>query len=247
MIGRQVFDQQILDHDQVSERFHALRQGESISTSLDHYVFFPESSGDSHATIVALHGRGADAHDLVPLIEALALDDTLVVAPRAPMELNLGLGRGFAWYELGQEGIPDDRTFLPSLERLRKFLVDIKAGYPVDRDRLILLGFSQGTVMAYAAGLTDPASFSGIAALSGYVPTKSGLQLQLDKVNGFPVFVSHGTYDEIIPVELGRQAAELLKRAGANVIYREYLMGHQVSEETLGDLSNWMKKTLFTQ
>jgi phospholipase/carboxylesterase len=237
----------MLDHRTVLDRFRALRQGKSISTTLDHYVFFPESSVGNHATIVALHGRGADAHDLIPLIDALALDDTLVVAPRAPMELNLGLGRGFAWYELGQEGIPDARTFLPSLERLRKFLVDIRAGYRVDPDRLILFGFSQGTVMAYAVGLTDPASFSGIVALSGYIPTKSGLQLQLDKLNGFPVFVSHGTHDEIISVEFGREAAELLKRVGANVVYREYSMGHQVSEETLGDLSDWIKKTLFKQ
>ena len=222
-----------------------LKQRKSISTSLNHYVFLPESSGSSHATIVALHGRGVDAHDLVPLIDALALDNILLVTPRAPMELNLGLGRGFAWYELDNDGVPDARTFLPSLERLRNFLADVRTGYPVDPSQLVLLGFSQGTVMAYAVGLTDPASFSGIVALSGYIPTKSGLKIQLDKLNGFPVFISHGTCDEIISVEFGREAAELLKRAGADVVYREYSMGHQVSEATLRDLSDWMKKRFF--
>jgi phospholipase/carboxylesterase len=221
-----------------------LKQGRPIATSLDHYVFFPESSAGSCPTIVALHGRGANAQDLLPLIEAMALDDVLLVAPQAPLELDLGLIHGFAWYSHDQEGVPDRKTFNLGLERLRRFLIDIRSGYPVDPDRLVLLGFSQGTVMAYAVGLTDPASFRGIVALSGYLPTRSDLPFQVQKLEGFPVFVSHGRYDDIIPVELGRGAAELLRRAGANVIYREYPMGHQVSEEALEDLAAWMSETV---
>jgi len=219
-----------------------MKQRKSMKASLEHYVFSSELSGDDYVTIVALHGRGADAHDLVPLIEALQLEEVLLIAPRAPLPLNLGFVQGYAWYDLGEEGVPDPRTFSPNLDHLRKFLREIKSGYRVGR--LILFGFSQGTVMAYAVGLTDPASVSGIVALSGYIPSRSDLPLQWDKLSGLPVFVSHGEYDEIISVELGRETAEMLRRAGADVVYREYPMGHEVSEQTLRDLAAWMKKVL---
>jgi len=213
-----------------------------MKASLEHYVFSSESSGDDCVTIVALHGRGADAHDLVPLIEALQLEDVLLIAPRAPLPLNLGFVQGYAWYDLGEEGVPDPRTFSPNLDHLRKFLREIKSGYRVGR--LILFGFSQGTVMAYAVGLTDPASVSGIVALSGYIPSRSDLPLQWSKLNGLSVFVSHGEYDEIISVDLGREAAEMLRRAGADVVYREYAMGHEVREETIHDLAEWIRALL---
>ena len=77
--------------------------------------------------------------------------------------------------------------------------------------------------------------------MSGYIPTKSGLQLKLKELADFPVFISHGTFDDLIPVQLGRESADLLKKTGADVVYREYPMGHQVSMETLRDLRAWMK------
>lgn len=221
-----------------------MKEGKPIAASLQHLVIYPAAKRNTYSTIVALHGRGTDANDLLPLIQSLGLDDVLVIAPRAPLRLNLGLGQGYAWYDLGQDGGPRPQIFHPSLELLRRFLVEVKAGYPVDPQRLVLLGFSQGTVMAYAAGLTDPNSVRAIVALSGYIPHKSGLALELRELNRLPVFISHGTYDEIIPVQLGREAAELLKKAGADVVYREYPMGHEVREETLRDLAVWIKRLL---
>lgn len=165
----------------------------------------------------------------------------LVIAPRAPLPFRFG--GGFAWYDLSQEGVPHYETFVSSLELLRRFINEVKAGYPIDFERVILLGFSQGTVMAYAAALMEPTSFRGVAALSGYIPHRS-LPLNLEELNGFSVFISHGTDDPLIPVALGRESAELLKKAHANVAYHEYPMGHQVREDTLLDLSAWMKNIL---
>lgn len=219
-----------------------MKQGKPIAASLEHLVFCPAKPSNNCATLVALHGRGTDANDLVPLVLALGLDDILLFAPRAPLPFSLGVG--FAWYGLNEVGVPQPQTFRASLDLLRNFILEIKKGYPVDPERLILLGFSQGTVMAYAAALLDPDSFRGIAALSGYVPIKSGLPLQLEKLNGLSAFISHGMYDEIIPVQFGRESAEFLKKAGAHVVYREYAMGHEVSEETLRDLAVWTKNLL---
>jgi len=220
----------------------SMRRGESIEASLQHVIFFPDKTESNYATIVALHGRGADAYDLLPLVESLGFDDLLVIAPRAPRLFEFG--GGYAWYDLSEEGVPDPPSFNESLQLLREFLVEIRKSYPMNPNKLILLGFSQGTVMSYAAGLLDPTHVRGIVALSGYIPSKSNLQFEMDKLSGLPVFISHGAYDELIPLKLGLESAELLRGAGANVTFREYAMGHQVTEDTLRDLSSWLRDVL---
>jgi phospholipase/carboxylesterase len=229
--------------NEISLGYWTLKQGETKRASLEHLIFYPQSTDTKYATVVALHGRGTDEFDLLPLVETLALKHTLVIAPRAPLQFDAGgLVGGFAWYEFGEEGKPRLQTFEPSVDHLRRFLEEIRAVYPVDPGRLFLLGFSQGAVMAYATALQDPGSVRGIAALSGYVPLQSGFPLRLEHLAGLAVFISHGTYDEVIPVRYGRESAELLKSAGANVVFREYPMQHEVSAETLRDLCMWFKE-----
>ncbi|MGA8858315.1 MAG: alpha/beta hydrolase-fold protein [Candidatus Bathyarchaeia archaeon] len=219
-----------------------MKEGSPISASLEHVVYYPPRKAEKYATVVALHGRGTDENDLIPLVHSLGLTDALLISPRAPAPFEFG--GGFAWYDVGQEGVPNAQSFGASLDLLRRFMDEIRAGYPVDRHRVILLGFSQGTVMAYSVALLDPASFLGVAALSGYIPQRSSLPLALEDLRGFSVFVSHGAYDQIIPVRLARESAEVLKKAGARVEYREYPMGHEVSQETVRDLSAWIKNLL---
>lgn len=217
-----------------------MKEGKPITASLEHVVYYPSKAAKEYPTIIALHGRGTDENDLIPLIFSLGLADALVVSPRAPLPFDLS--GGFAWYDLSQEGVPNPQTFHSSLDLLRRFIAEIRSGYPLNPKRIILLGFSQGAVMAYAAALLAPASFSGVAALSGYIPQRSGLSFDLGNLGEFSAFVSHGTYDQTIPVRLGRESAEFLKETGANVEYREYPMGHEVRAETILDVSIWMKK-----
>jgi phospholipase/carboxylesterase len=213
-------------------------QGKSIAASLQHRVFFPSTVREKCPAIIAIHGRGTNENDLVPLVLSLSLPNVLLVSPRAPFPFPYG---GYVWYDLAHEGVPEPNSFRTSIDMLQKFVGEVKQGYPVDSERVLLLGFSQGTVMAYATALLDPTSFLGVAALSGYIPHRSGLPLKLTNLNGFPVFISHGSDDSIIPTRLGRESAELLKRAGATVTYREYPMGHEVTEDTMRDLSEWSR------
>ena len=218
-----------------------MRRGTPIAASLKHLVFLPTSAGKNFPTIIAMHGRGADENDLAPVVLALKIPDLVLVTPRAPFAFPYG---GYAWYDLGQEGVPAPETFRTSTGLVQKFVEEVKAGYPVDPKRLILLGFSQGTMMAYATALINPSMFRGIAALSGYLPYRANSPLRLSNLAGFPVFISHGFNDPIIPVRLGREAAKLLMDAGANVAYHEYLMGHEIGEDTIQDLREWVLKVL---
>ena len=212
-----------------------------IPASLQHVIFVPTKEGKKFPTIVAVHGRGTDENDLVPLVLELERTDVVIVSPRAPFPFPAG---GFTWYDIIEEVTPNPETFDVSLDRFRRFINEIKAAYPVDPDRIILLGFSQGTVMSYATALLQPTVFRAVIALSGYIPLRSNLKFDTSKLSNYPFFVSHGSYDQMIPVKYGRESVQFLKDAGAHVTYKEYSMWHEVREETVRDLATWLKPVL---
>ena len=171
--------------------------------SLTHRVRAP--SGEPVGALVLLHGRGADENDLFPLFDALDPEGRLVgLAPRGPLSLPPG---GAHWYALHEIGHPDPATFLTTLAALSAWLDSLPGMTGVPIDRTVIGGFSQGCVMTYAlalgAGRPAPA---GIVALSGFMPTVAGFELDLSGREGFPAAIGHGTHDPIIGVEWGRDA-----------------------------------------
>jgi phospholipase/carboxylesterase len=141
---------------------------------------------------------------------------------------------------LGELGYPPPDTFLPSYRQASAFLDDLASETGIPPDRTVLGGFSQGSMMSYALGLGEgrprPA---GLIALSGFLPTVEGLELDLDLPLP-PIAIGHGTYDPVIGVEWGRQAKALLERAGADVVYRESPLPHTVDPAFLADLRPWL-------
>jgi len=217
-----------------------MRQGKPIEATLQHVVFYPDIERDEYPTVVALHGRGADATDLLPLISALGRYDLLVVAPRAPLQFPNG---GYAWYETIREGVPEPQVLASNLKLLQDFINEVKAGYAVDKEKLVMLGFSQGALMSLVVSLQDTQAVRGAVGLSGYLPVEA-FRSQNKNLLGFPVFISHGIYDTLIPVRYAREARDFLRNAGADLVYREYAMGHEVTQETLIDLAAWLEKTV---
>ena len=203
----------------------------------------PENAGARiHPTLFLLHGRGADEEDLLGLVPMLD-ERLLVVSVRAPIAWEEG-GAGYTWYHVGQIGTPEATSFMASYGALDNFVEDAVQSYPVDKNHLFLLGFSMGAVMSLAIGLTKPRLFRGIAAHSGYVPEGTPLAL-LPKISAPTEFlVSHGTGDPVIPLVMAHRAQEILRAAGARLTYREYPIGHQISEESLADASTWLSERL---
>ncbi len=186
--------------------------------------------------LVLLHGRGADERDLVPLVHALDPDRRLVgVTIRAPLRLPPG---GRHWYVSGAVGRPDRVTFLETYGRLCARLDDLPALTGVGLDATILGGFSQGAVMAYAAGLGEGRpSPAALIALSGFIPEVDGFVLDLGGHRDVPVAIGHGVYDPVIPVELGRAAARELSAAGLEVELRESAMLHAIDHDFVAHLA----------
>jgi phospholipase/carboxylesterase len=182
--------------------------------------------------LVLMHGRGADEHDLAPLLQALDPDGNLLgVLPRGPLALPPG---GRHWYVLREVGSPDRDTFLETFALLSDWLDDVLAENEVPSERLVLGGFSQGAVMAYslglAAGRQRPAA---ILAFSGFIPRVEGFELDLDGRTGLPVSISHGSLDPIIGVEFAREARARLEAAGLAVRYREDPVPHTIAPGAL--------------
>ena len=189
------------------------------------------SAGTPKGALVLLHGRGADEHDLFPLLDALDPERRLLgITPRGPLALPPG---GAHWYALGGIPTPDPDTFFPTFELAAAFL----DGLPIPTERIVLGGFSQGAVMSWALGLGSgrprPAA---VIALSGFMPEVEGFELDLAGLDGYPVAIAHGSLDSIIPVAFGRNAAERVRAAGADLLWRESLVPHTIDPQVLPEL-----------
>ena len=193
-----------------------------------------EAAGEPEGALVLFHGRGADEHDLVPLLDVLDPERRFVgITPRGPLSLPPG---GAHWYAVHEIGYPDPSTFLPTYELVGTWLDGL--GFPPER--MILGGFSQGAVMSYAMSLgRGRARPAAVLALSGFVPTVEGLELDLEPPLA-RYAIGHGTLDPVIRVEWGRRARTLLEEAGAAVRYGEYPLPHTIHPGFLLQVRDWL-------
>jgi phospholipase/carboxylesterase len=185
-------------------------------------------AGEAAGALVLFHGRGADEHDLYPLLDVLDPERRLHgYCPRGPLSLPPG---GAHWYVVPRVGYPDPATFASSYAEAGAWLDELP------HERVVVGGFSQGAVMSLALGLgvgrPRPAA---VIALSGFVPEVDGWELDTERPFP-PVAIAHGTYDPVIPVEFGHRARAILEAAGAEVLYRESPLGHQIEPRFIAEL-----------
>jgi len=200
------------------------------------------AAGEPEALLVLFHGRGADEHDLFPLLDVLDPERRLLgVTPRGPLSLPPG---GAHWYAVQQIGYPDPSTFLPTYAAVSVWLDGLWETTGLTAEQTVLGGFSQGAVMTYSLGLgrgrPRPAA---LIALSGFMPTVPGFELDLEPPLP-PVAIGHGTFDNVISVEWGRRARQTLEAAGADLVYREYPLPHAVDPRFLVELAPWLSTAL---
>ena len=190
-----------------------------------------EPAGEPAGALVLLHGRGAGERDLFPLLDLLDPERRLLgVTPGGPHHLPPG---GRHWYALGGIPTPDPATFAATAPRLAAFL----DGLPVPSDRVVLGGFSQGTVMSYAMSLGPgrprPAA---VVAMSGFLPRVADWPLEPERLRGVPVGIAHGSLDPVIPAQFAVEAEATLTAAGADVLRLSSPVPHMVDPDWIEPL-----------
>ena len=194
--------------------------------------------------LLLLHGYGANEDDLFSL--APYLDERfLIVSARAPVRLG---SMSYAWFslEFGPGRVIIDKEEVENSRRtLRKFINELIETYHVNPHEVYLMGFSQGAMMSLAVVLTYPGTAAGVVAMSGRLLPQILEQIpDRDALIGLPIFVAHGTRDPLLPVETGRDTRKILADLAVDLTYREYQMGHEVTAESLDDITGWLTDRL---
>jgi len=193
---------------------------------------------------LTLHGRGANAMDLLGLAPDLCGGKFLMICPQGPLETPIGPGMtGYAWYPMSMGGPPDVDAILSSQRELEAFIERCLASYPIDRKKLALLGFSQGGVMSYSLALTHPERFAALAVLSSWLPKELQARLNVsDAVQALPTLIQHGTQDPMIEVDRARDSVERLRQLKLPLTFREYEMAHEITPGSMRELSAWLEE-----
>ena len=209
-----------------------------------------ETGKNPTASVIWLHGLGADGNDFAPIVPELRLPKAAIRfvfphAPVRPVTINGGM-RMRAWYDItdGANRREDERGV-----RASQVLIEALIGREKERGtkagRLVLAGFSQGGAIALHTGLRHPERIAGIMALSTYVPVEEKLLPEASTANrDVPIFMGHGSDDPIIPLVRAEQSRNLLKSLGYPAEWHKYAMPHSVCPEELADIGTWLGKVL---
>ena len=211
-----------------------------------------ETAPQPSASIIVLHGLGADGNDFVPFADQLRLQAVGPVrfvfphAPVMPVTINNGW-RMRAWYDiLGTEmqRREDEAGLRRSLASVEALLVR-EESRGIASSRIVLAGFSQGCAMALLAGLRHPNRLAGIVCMSGYLPLAATTESERAHANALtPIFMAHGSHDNVVVPQRGRDSCALLRALGYDVEWHEYPMAHSVCMEEVQDLNAWLLKVL---
>jgi phospholipase/carboxylesterase len=210
-----------------------------------------ETGPQPAASVIWLHGLGADGTDFVPVVDALDLPERPIrfVFPHAPMRA-VTINQGYvmrAWYDVlsmdfGQRA---DEHGVRESQGLIETLIERETRRGVAAGGIVLAGFSQGGAIALQTGLRHATRLAGIMALSCYVPLAGTLETERSLANrDVPIFVAHGTHDPVIPVRLARESRDLLVELGYDVAWHEYPMEHSVSPEEVEAIGAWLRRVI---
>jgi phospholipase/carboxylesterase len=213
--------------------------------NLEYLIRKPADNIARPPLLVMLHGYGSNEQDLFSFAQELP-SELLIVSVRAPLSLGFG---SYAWYSINFEADRDNFSNLEeantALKSIDAFIDGLLDKYKPDPTRIFLMGFSQGTILSLAYALNHPGKVQHVIALSGYVNQKLiKLPLEASTYRDLDVFASHGSVDQVIPVEWARRTPEFLDKLKIEHVYKEYPVGHGVAPQNFFDLLSWIRKRL---
>jgi phospholipase/carboxylesterase len=209
---------------------------------LIHAAFEPHGGGP-HPAILAMHGWGSNALDLLGLAPYIAGGRFLTIAPQGPVAVDIGAINGYGWYQLRIGAPPDLEAMANASDRLIRFIDAALARYPINNRKLVAMGFSQGGVMAYNLAIRHPERFAAVVALSTWFPEElASCAGNREALAQLPTLVQHGRADEMIEVSKARSSIEHLRTFKMPLTYREYDCAHEITVDAIRDISTFLSE-----
>ncbi len=211
--------------------------------TLHHLVREPKIKLDKNPLLLLLHGYGSNEEDLFSFATELP-DEYYVVSARAPFNMMHG---SYAWYAINFDA--DENKFSDigqaqqSRDLIAKFIDELIENYPIDANNVTLIGFSQGTILSYAIAVSYPKKVQRVIAMSGYFNSDIATEnYQNNDFSRLKIFASHGSVDQVVPVDWARNSIPKLKALGITIEYKEYPVGHGVAPQNFFDFKNWLEQ-----
>ena len=210
-----------------------------------HYITRPSTLTENAPLLIMCHGYGSDENDLFSFASELP-EELYIISLRAPYKMQPS---GNAWYAINfdedQGKWSDDEQAIESRDKIAQFIDYACGKYPVNKNNITLLGFSQGTILSYAVALTYPEKIKNVIALSGYInPKIIPEDFSRKAYSNLSFYCSHGSVDQVIPVDWARKAPKFLNALNIENIYSEFPVGHGVAPQNFYELKDWLKKRL---
>ncbi len=210
-----------------------------------HHITRPSSLKENAPLVIMLHGYGSDENDLFSFSAELP-DELFIISVKAPYAMQ---PYGNAWYAINFDAEmnkwSDDEQAKTSRDLISTFIDEACNTYPVNKDNVTLLGFSQGTILSYAVALSYPKKVRNVIALSGYI-NEDIITEHADKndYSHLSFYCSHGSVDQVIPVDWARKAPKFLSNLDINNTFSEFPVGHGVAPQNFYELKTWLSKKI---
>ncbi len=212
-------------------------------SDLQYLVRKPVTASENPPLLILLHGYGSNEQDLFSFAEELP-DEFLIISAQAPLTMGAG---SYAWYSINfddRDGkFSDLKEAKESIDKIAIFIDEIKAKYKTDPNKTFLLGFSQGAILSYSLSFFYPNKVQNVIALSGYVNDEL-LPETISKDIKTEYYGSHGSVDQVLPVEWARKNKPFLENLGFNYEYSEYPVGHGVAPQNFYSFRKWIIERL---
>ncbi len=195
--------------------------------------------GEKYPALFIMHGIGSNEQNMLSLVDGLE-DRFYIFSVRG----HLPHGPGFAYFTIEGYGKPHRDVFDEGISKLSAFINYATEKYPVDSNKVYLMGFSQGAIVSMTLALTLGSKIKGAVALSGYIPQFVKEEYTINPSKQLSMFISHGEYDNVLPYEWGHENVEFFTQLGVSVTFKSYPEGHTVSLENLRDFQSWLLNDL---
>ncbi len=214
-----------------------------MNLSLEYKIQEPKIKLDKNPLILLLHGYGSNEDDLFSFATELP-EEYYIISARAPYDMQYG---AYAWYAINfdadENKFSDHEQAKVSRDLIAGFIDELIQTYPIDAQKVTLVGFSQGAILSYAVALSYPEKVQKVVAMSGYLNLEIVAEDYLkNNFNNLKIFSSHGTVDQVIPVEWARKTPAIVENLGINITYKEYPIGHGVAPQNFYDFKNWLQE-----